>query len=283
MFNVQLRPSVKPSMWRKMAVAAWRNPVDPQIYARLEVDMAKALEYAERLHVASGVQVSPTHLVAKAVAVALREYPDANAMIRWNRVRLRRQVNLFFQVAVPGKKLDLTGAVIRDADTKPVADIAEELKLKAAAARRGLDEDFSTARRRLDRTPSWLYRTLLRGMDSLQHTLNLDLHILGLPRDALGGAMITSVGSMGIPEAFAPLVPFTRTPLVVSVGKVEEKPVVRHGAVVIRPMCIICATLDHRVFDGLLAAHVAKSVLRYLADRERRETTAPRGSQRGSE
>ncbi|MCR4413043.1 MAG: 2-oxo acid dehydrogenase subunit E2, partial [Thermoguttaceae bacterium] len=53
---------------------------------------------------------------------------------------------------------------------------------------------------------------------------------------------------------------------VVAVGRVEEKPVVRDGLVVVRPVCVLCATFDHRVIDGRLAGRLARAVVGYLGD-----------------
>ena len=83
--------------------------------------------------------------------------------------------------------------------------------------------------------------------------------------------MVTSVGSLGVSEAFAPLVPITRAPIVVAVGKVEDKPVVRHGEIVVRPICILGVTFDHRIMDGVLAGKLAKFVTNYLRDPEGHE------------
>jgi len=270
--NVQLHPYSKPAMWRKMAVVNWRHPTDPQIYARMEVDMTKALEYARQLSERRGISITTTHILLRATALCLKEYPEANAIVRWNRIYVRKRINVFCHVAIPGKKPDLSGVLVRDADTKDLVAIAQELKEKVTAIRRGTDPELARTKALLDRIPSFLYRLVLRVIDFLQYTLNLDLSRLGIPPDPFGGAGVTSIGSLGMSEAFAPLSPITRMPIVLSVGKVEEKPVARDGNVVIRPVCVLCATLDHRIMDGYLAAKLAKFVTRYLADPERYES-----------
>jgi pyruvate dehydrogenase E2 component (dihydrolipoamide acetyltransferase) len=269
--NVELHPYSKPSMWRKMAVVNWRHPTDPQVYARTEVDMAKALEYARQLSERGGISITATHLLLRAVALCLKEYPEANAIIRWNRIYIRKRINVFCHVAIPGKKPDLSGVLVRDADTKDLVAIAQELKEKVTAIRRGTDQELARTKAMLDKTPSFLYRLVLGVIEFLQYTLNLNLSRFGIPQDPFGGAGVTSIGSLGMSEAFAPLSPITRMPIVISVGKVEEKPVVRDGNIVIRPMCVLCATLDHRIMDGYLAAKLAKFLTRYLADPERHE------------
>ncbi len=43
-----------------------------------------------------------------------------------------------------------------------------------------------------------------------------------MPRQAFGGAMITSVGMWGIGHAYSPLAHYYRVPLLVLVGAVEK-------------------------------------------------------------
>lgn len=269
--NVQLHRYSRPSMWRRMSLAAWPGPQDPQVYAKIEVDMSRAVEYCQRQLDQTGVAVSAVHLVIRALALAFKKYPQANAMVRYRRVYTRKRIHIFSQVAIPGRSPDLSGAVLRDVDTKSPLEIAAELKSLAAELRRGTHADSSSTRRRLDRIPSIFYPNALRLLDFLQFTLNLNLSLLGIPRDPFGGAMVTSVGSLGASEAFAPLVPISRAPIVVAVGKVQDRPVARDGQVVVRPMCVLGATFDHRVMDGLLAGKLAKLMTAYLEDPEKHE------------
>jgi len=273
--SVELHKYGKPNMWRKMALANWNRPGDPQVYARTEVEMTNALAYMNSEAELGGVKITPTVLVIRAVALGFREYPDANAIVRWNRVYLRKRIHVFCNVAIPGKKLDLSGVVVRDADQKSPRQIAGELAEAVKRVRRGQDEEFARTRRLLDKIPAFVYRMVIRLIDFFQYTLNVDLRFLGLPQDPFGGALVTSVGFLGMAEGFAPLSPVTRAPLVVSVGRVEDRPVVRDGNIVARPMLVLCATFDHRVMDGLMAGKLAKFVVRYLSDpaeQERRET-----------
>jgi pyruvate dehydrogenase E2 component (dihydrolipoamide acetyltransferase) len=228
--------------------------------------MSKALEYARQVSEQAGVTITPTHLVLRCVGLCLREFPQANATVRRNRVYQRKRADVFCHVAVPGKKPDLSGLVLRDVDCKPLAEIARELQDRVRAVRRGADPELARTRRMLHRTPSLLYRPMLRLIDFFHGTLNWNLRWLGIPQDPFGGVLVTSVGSLGISEAFAPLSPISRTPAVIAIGKVEDKPVARDGRVVIRPVCVLCGTFDHRVMDGYLLGKMAKFVTRYFAD-----------------
>lgn len=264
--NVNLEPYQRPSMWRRMSLATWGESNDPQAYARAEIDMSKAMVYAKELSEREGVKVTPVHLVVRAIALALRAQPTVNALVRLGRSYQRRDVDVFCQIAIPGEKPDLSGAVIRQADTKPAQVIARELAEKAAAARAGTDHETAQARRRLDVMPGFLFRFVLWLIGLLQYTFNLDLSRLGIPRDAFGSALVTSIGPLGLSEALAPLVPMTRTPIVLSVGKIEDRAVVRDGEIVIRPIAILGATFDHRILDGYQGGKLAKTALAYLDD-----------------
>ena len=43
---------------------------------------------------------------------------------------------------------------------------------------------------------------------------------------------------------------FMRSSIIMAVNKIEEKPVVRNGQIVIAPMLIVNFTVDHRFVDG---------------------------------
>lgn len=266
MANMELLPYKRPSMFRRMSLANWKNSTDPQVYGRLELDAGPALEYAEEVSRETGVKITMTHMVARAVALALKANPGANAIIRWGRVYERKDVDVFLQVAIPGEKPDLSGVVIRHADQKSPAELARELGERASRVREGRDEELARTKKTLDLIPQFLYALVLWFIGVLQYTLNISLKPLKLPRDPFGSLMVTSVGSLGIPEAYAPLVPMGRVPIVIAVGAVVQKAWVVDGAVVPRPICTVCATFDHRIMDGFQAGKLARSVSAYLAD-----------------
>jgi pyruvate dehydrogenase E2 component (dihydrolipoamide acetyltransferase) len=70
----------------------------------------------------------------------------------------------------------------------------------------------------------------------------------------------------GLAQAHAPLVPFSRTPLVVLVGEVQDKPVAEAGRVVVRPVMTLGVTFDHRFMDGYHGGAMAQLFRAYLED-----------------
>jgi hypothetical protein len=126
-----------------------------------------------------------------------------------------------------------------------------------------------------------MLRVALRLGAWLTSDLNLDLRGIGLPRQAFGGAMITSVGMWGVGHAYSPLAHYYRVPVLVLVGAVRDSPTVVDGAVAARPMLTITATFDHRYADGYHAAQFAAAMRAYCANPARFEP-APRRSDQAS-
>ncbi|MCA9905036.1 MAG: 2-oxo acid dehydrogenase subunit E2, partial [Anaerolineae bacterium] len=53
-------------------------------------------------------------------------------------------------------------------------------------------------------------------------------------------------------------------PMILAVGRVAERVVPVHGQVVIRPMCTLTLSVDHRVLDGVQGAQFLARVKTYL-------------------
>ena len=267
----------EPGPFRKIACGSWRTAGDPSVYALLEIEMSKALEFAEAYSKQHGVRITPTHLVAKAITHCLQVRPELNGLLRRGRVYLRRNVSLFFQVNVPGKAVNgnrdervakamLSGTTVREAETKTLAEIALALRAQAAEVRRGRDPSFAACLRIASLLPWRLVRGFLDLGSWLIYGLNLNLGFLGLPEDPFGSVMITNVGGMGIDVAWAPLVPYTRVPLLLALGTVRDKAVVENGEIKVRPVLSIGVTFDHRLIDGVHAAHMSDEFKKCFAD-----------------
>lgn len=270
MMNVKGRWAKKVSTWRKISLNTWSTPDNPTIYGVLEVEVDALLEYLSERSEETGVKCTMTHAVTRAMAMILRRYPDCNVVVRGRRIWLRDDVDVFLQVAmpIPGKpgKADLSGTVIRQADTKRVEAIAEELREQADAVRAKKDGNMAKTRGTLGSLPNPVVALSLKALGFLQYELNVP--VPGTPRDPFGGAMVTSVGMFGVSEAFAPIVTFSRCPIITLIGAVEERPVVRDGEIVIRKMCTIAGTFDHRILDGFLAGKVGGSLRKLLENPE---------------
>jgi pyruvate/2-oxoglutarate dehydrogenase complex dihydrolipoamide acyltransferase (E2) component len=271
MRHVRLKKLENPSSFRAIAAAAWPGPNDPTIYGHLEIRGEKLKDWLKATTESSGTKVTVTHAVARAVALALRKHSGLNGMVRRGSIYLRDSVDIFLQVAIPPEdgslgKADLSGALIRDADTKPAPDLAIELRAKAAAIRKNEDADFKRTKGTLSVVPGFLLRPLMLVIDFIQYNLNLSLKWAGLAKDPFGSAMVTSLGMFGVKSAYAPIFPMAHTPLLVLVGALEDKPLVEDGEIVIGTVLNLTASMDHRLIDGWQASQLAITIKSLLED-----------------
>jgi len=255
---------------RKTAISTW-NPADnPSIYAKLSVDMTNALAYVNKLRDNNqGVKVTVTHLVGKAVGLALRK-SSLNGRLLFGRFIPYKTVDICFLVSIPGGK-NLAPKTIRNADEKSVIDICNELTGEVDKVRGGKDEEFNKNMALVQLMPTFVLSMISNVIGFISGDLNMGIPAIGLKPRNFGSCMITNVGVFGVEEAYAPFTPFARTPLLLLVGTVTEKACVKDGKVVILPIMKLMATLDHRYVDGADAAGVAKIAKELLENPEELE------------
>jgi pyruvate/2-oxoglutarate dehydrogenase complex dihydrolipoamide acyltransferase (E2) component len=259
--------------WRRIASAMWSDPDDPQIYGAIEFDATPMLALMDRAR-ASGHHVTPTHLVARAIAHSLHTVPDMNVRIYGGKVIPRETVDVFFITAVSGGR-ELSGVKIERADEKSVFDIARELAERSTRLKKGDDPDFARTKRDIARMPHRLLRPAMRLSAWLAGDHDRDVKALGLKRNPFGSAMVTSVGMFGIPMGFAPLARFYRMPLLVLVGEIAPRPWAVDGRVEVRPVLGLTATIDHRYADGWHISELIKPFRAYLTDPAAHEPELP--------
>jgi pyruvate dehydrogenase E2 component (dihydrolipoamide acetyltransferase) len=272
--HLKLAPPLRPSGWRNIAIGTWRSAKDPSVYGVVDLDVAKAEAYLteESLRLArTGAKVpklTMTHFLGKAVAEAMRRHPQINCVLRLGKLYPRRSVTLFFQVATDEGGEDLSGVTVRDAAHKSVVDMATEMAKKVGAVRDGSDKSYKEMKSLMRRVPGWLAGLVLDLAAFLQYTLNLWSPLLGTPKDPMGSVMITNVGTLGLELGFAPLVAYSRVPMVIAAGAVKDRVVPENGVPVVRPMMRLGVTFDHRIIDGVHAAKMARTVEAIFASPE---------------
>ncbi len=270
--NIELVPKQNLSSFRRIALGTWKTAYDPSVYGSLKLEMGPVLDYIDAFRERTGRRLTLTHVLVKAVALTMEQMPDANAILRWNRIYLRRNIGIFFQVAMKDEatgEIDLSGVTIHEAAGKSLIDILDETEARVAKVRAYKDKELEQTRNTFKKIPFFLLGPVLNTIGFLGYTLNLDLRKFGVPRDAFGSVMITNVGSLGLEEAYVPLVPYSRVPLLLAVGKVSEEPCVRDGKLAITRTMKLFATFDHRILDGSHAAKMSKVIHGCFADPEK--------------
>jgi pyruvate/2-oxoglutarate dehydrogenase complex dihydrolipoamide acyltransferase (E2) component len=262
------------SVRRKLAIAAWRGPREPNIYGKLELDATEALAYLEQVRERSGERVTLTHLVGRATGEALAAEPTLNGRIRLGTFVPNERVSLAFLVTMPDGS-DLARAKVEDVDRKSLPEIAAELRERSERLRSGGDRDWEQSKQIVRALPTWLLRPVVWSTGWFTASLGRGAPALGLESQPFGSAIVTNVGMLGLDEAWVPPTPFARVPLYVLIGAVRDRPVVVEGRVEIRPMLTVCATIDHRYIDGFQAATLARTFRRVFEDPHGLDATVP--------
>jgi pyruvate dehydrogenase E2 component (dihydrolipoamide acetyltransferase) len=264
------RPLDKTSSWRRLAPHVWSRPQDPTVYGVMELVVDRALPYLEALSEHTGTKVRLTHLVTKALGLAIAQNPAANGIISRGQVQVRTSVDIFVQVATEGGR-DLSGSKIRDIDQKSLVDIAREIAERAERVRQHKDAGVERTKGMVQSLPSAVLGRVVRFLEVLIYDLQLDLSRFGIEPDQFGSAMVSNIGNFegfGMSFALAPLVPISRVPIVVLIGEVQRKPVVEDDQVVVRPVVTLGCTFDHRMNDGAQGAAMAAILRRVVEDPE---------------
>jgi pyruvate dehydrogenase E2 component (dihydrolipoamide acetyltransferase) len=199
--------------------------------------------------------------------MVLKECPDANAILRWNRVYLRKRIGVFFQVVMTDEgasKVDLSGATLYDVEQKSLVEIFDEFNGKVESVRARKDPALEKTRSTFLGIPYFALGGVLRLISFLSYTLNLDLRRFGIPNDPFGSIMITNIGSLGLDTAYVPLVPYSRVPILIATGAVKDVPVVEGGKLVPAKVMRVNATFDHRFIDGFHASVMSRVLKQWI-------------------
>ncbi len=104
----------------------------PHFYLTISIAMDRAAEWRERLNSLSEVKISFNDFILKACAQALRKHPLLNASWTGEAIRLHKEIHIGFAVAL---EEGLIVPVVRHADRKGLAEIAQETRTLSAKAR----------------------------------------------------------------------------------------------------------------------------------------------------
>jgi pyruvate dehydrogenase E2 component (dihydrolipoamide acetyltransferase) len=265
--NLELIKKTDVSSFRKIAIGTWQTAYDPSVYGTMEIRMDEAMKYIAEFRARTGKRITVSHLMAKAMGAVFQEVPDANAVLRWNRVYLRKRIGAFFQVVMTDEgagKTDLSGATIYDIEQKSLFQIQDEFQAKVDKVRARKDEALESTRKTFLSIPYIFLNRFLKILGFFSFQMNLDLRWAGIPNDPFGSCMITNVGTLGLDVAFVPLVPYSHVPILLAVGAVKDEAVVEDGQIVIRKIMRVNATFDHRFIDGFHAATMSRVLRKWL-------------------
>lgn len=188
-----------------------------QLSASWETDITRLLKVRQKFLAIEdqlGTRVSINAFIARAMALALKQVPIANASIEGDDIVLHASVNIGVAIALPGNtEIDtrLVVPVLHNVEQLGVVEIDKRIKAIIARAREG-----------------------------------------ALTAQEMNGATVTLSSTAGIAPAGLTSTPVLNLPNALLVGPSTpiERPLVRKGKIVVRTMLPISATFDHRILDG---------------------------------
>lgn len=256
--NLSLHKKLPLSAWRKIAIGTWKTSKDPSSYGMVEISVSKAMLFLEEQNKTSHHKITITHFVGKALAIVMEKVPEINSVLRFSQLYPRKNIDVFFQVASDLEGKDLTGSIVRDVNKLKIEEIAHKLGHDAKRIKEGNDLNFKKMKNLFKFIPSFCVSYLINAVSFIQYQLNIWSPLIGTPKNSFGSIMVTNIGSIGLDYAFAPLVAYSKVPIIACLGKIKKTPVVRDNEIVIDDILKIGFTIDHRHIDGVHAAKMAK-------------------------
>lgn len=253
--------------WRRTASAIYRVPTEGKIWGTYEADVAKTLDFIDKKK-AEGISLTLTQMLVAAVAKSYKnDVPELNCFVRRGRIHHRGPVDVFVSVEIPGAR-EMTGFVLEDAGEKSIYEINSIMQARVEKYRQKIEAGAVTNKNLLAAIP-WPFRRLVfMLLKFVTVTMGLKISPLKLDPGSFGSVLISNIGTHGLQYGMAAILPVSNLPVVVLMGRVEKKPVVRDGTIVISDILPLSCTLDHRVCDGPMGGRLAMAVQRYLEEPE---------------
>lgn len=219
-----MRRAIAEHMHQSLSISA-------QLTYATEVDMTEVVKLRNELlseEEAVGARITYTDIFVFALAKALKDNPIINASLIGDEIRIWEDINIGVAVALEGEDeygRGLIAPVVKNADKKSLAEISQTIRALTEKAReRKLTPDEVTGN-----------TFTFTNLGSHEGRVDIATPILNQPDSAILGA-----------------------------GAIVERPVVRDGQIVIRPMAMISLTFDHRVIDGATAGRFLARVTELL-------------------
>jgi len=184
--------------------------------------MAARAKYKDLFEKKHGVRLGFMGFFTKAVCMALRDIPAANASIEGDEIVYHNYADISVAVSAPN---GLVVPVIRDAQDMSVAQIEKTIGNFGKRAKEG--------------------------------TLTLE--------DMKGGTFTISNGGVFGSLMSTPIINPPQS-AVLGLHRIEDRPVVRDGQIVIRPMMYLALSYDHRMIDGREAVTFLVAVKNAIED-----------------
>lgn len=254
--------------YRRLMLYIMPTRTESLVYFESYVEADRLLDYVAQAKDRFGADL--THIAVAAANLGIASRPSMNRFVAGRRLYQRNGRFLTFSMKRkaldPKSKLATVKMEMRDGETfaEMCTRINEQIGVERSGKRTHADKEFDLF--------NVLPRPILRGSEKLLHVLdyfNLMPHSFIKTDPLYTSIFVANLGSLGMTAAFHHLYEYGNCPLFMTVGKVEEVPVVEGGQIVARHRLQIRYTFDERVEDGLTARLGIDVAVRVLEDPHR--------------
>lgn len=255
-------------VWMRIGVSSWSQPRDPSINFTLEADMTRTQPWMTELATSSGVKITPTALVVKALATTIAEIDELNRFVQGHAIYPRDSIDA--TIMIGGVENNELGVVtLRRVDGMSVPELAAAISTTRDDVKTHGQRDIEAVNKMLALVPQFMFGPLLEGaigmLNRVQYRFGIDMSSLGI-HTRFGSFFVSNVGSLGLDAGFAPFHPLANIPIGVVVGRIAERPAVVEGKVEARPMLRLGFTCDHRIVTPRHMALGARRIQDILED-----------------
>lgn len=244
MKHIKYRSKLKLSPWRKISIGSWKPKGDSSIYAFEDFNVDKVLEFCKQQ------SISFSSFVIKALSSTINQNNRINSIIRFGNMYQREKNTIFVHTLNNEIVDDLSGVLIEEAFSKEIKQVDIQLKEEIKKVKQG-DEKHKASKKSFKKIPVILSKYTLNFLSFLMYALNIHFKQLPSIKDPFGSVMLTNIGSLNLQKAFCPIAPYTKIPMVVSLGRIELKPIVLNDEIIKSKMATFGFTFDHRIMDGI--------------------------------
>jgi pyruvate/2-oxoglutarate dehydrogenase complex dihydrolipoamide acyltransferase (E2) component len=244
MKHIKYKSKLKLSPWRKISLGSWKPKGDSSIYAFEDFNVDKVLDFCKQQ------SISFSSFVIKALSSTINQNNRINSIIRFGNIYQREKNTIFVHTLTNKNEDNLSGVLIEEAFNKDINEVDVEFKKEIKKVKQG-EEKHKASKKSFKKIPAIFSKYVLNFLSFLLYAANIHLKIFPSPKDPFGSVMLTNIGSLNLQKAFCPIAPYTRIPMVVSVGRIELKPVVLNDEITKSNITTFGFTFDHRIMDGI--------------------------------
>jgi hypothetical protein len=239
---------------------------DPTMVWGVDVDAEAMYDLIAKRNRSGPTLTSAAHVLIGAVASTLAKYPELNCRIIRGRIYRFREINLRMICYNPRQR-DVDILTIQRADQLSLDDIGRLLWESQLAIASGTHAD-ARDKAWLNWGPAFTRRWGSRAFWWLDRTFRLP-RLGSVDRHLDSSVVVNYLGFPGAPplRMYKPSkFPDESSLLSVTLGRIEERPAVRDGSIVVRRMVPLFVRADHRVTDAYVLGRFVGSLQEALTN-----------------